>query len=146
MASVTRVAASNTPTNPGEAGSATPKPMIPCSRNAPSAGTASPKARKHTANAAAFTSHCTTDQPTTPRNRPGLFSTSSPARFGDPDEALAEARGEHGVRDAAQQGQPRRRAVHHEEGEPEHGGEHHRRAGREPGDRRGPDLRVTGES
>src|SRR2546430_15265934 len=60
-ASVTRVAASNTPTNPGELGSATPNPMIPCSRNAPAAGTGRPKARKHTADAAAFTTHSTTD-------------------------------------------------------------------------------------
>src|SRR5207302_5025859 len=42
-------------------------------------GTGSPNARKHTANAAAFTSHSTTDQRTTASNRPGLLSTSSPA-------------------------------------------------------------------
>src|SRR5207253_2672678 len=77
--SVARVAASNTPTNPGELGSATPNPMIPCSRNAPTAGTGSPNARKHTANAAAFTSHSTTDQKTTAAKRPGFLSTSSPA-------------------------------------------------------------------
>src|SRR5437588_331612 len=77
--SVARVAASNTPTKPGELGIATPKPMIPCSRNAPTGGTGSPNARKHTANAAAFTSHSTTDQRTTASNRPGLLSTSSPA-------------------------------------------------------------------
>src|SRR5437899_1480030 len=78
-ARVARVAASNTPTNPGELGSATPKPMIPCSKNAPTAGTGSPNARKHTAKAAAFTSQSTTDQSTTPKKRPGLLSTSSPA-------------------------------------------------------------------
>src|SRR2546423_3410957 len=77
--SLARVAASNTPTNPGELGSATPNPMIPCSRNAPAAGTGSPKARKHTANAAAFTTQSTTDHATTARKRPGLFRTASPA-------------------------------------------------------------------
>src|SRR5216683_1733823 len=79
MARVSRVAASNTPTNPGEDGSATPKPMMPCSRKAPSTGTASPKARKHTAKAAAFTTQSTTDHRTTAANRAGFFNTSSPA-------------------------------------------------------------------
>src|SRR2546430_1539202 len=78
-ASVARVAASNTPTYPGELGSATPNPMIPCSRNAPTAGTGNPNARKHVANAAAFTSQSTADQTTTATKRPGLLSTSSPA-------------------------------------------------------------------
>src|SRR5213076_1420427 len=78
-ASVARVAASNTPTYPGELGSATPNPMIPCSRNAPTADTGNPNARKHIANAAAFTSQSTADQRTTARKRPGLLSTSSPA-------------------------------------------------------------------
>src|SRR5256885_1944668 len=76
--SVARVAASNTPTYPGELGSATPNPMIPCSRNAPTAGTGSPNARKHIPNAPAFTSHSTADQRTTATKRGGPFSTPRP--------------------------------------------------------------------
>src|SRR2546426_4177216 len=78
-ASVARVAASNTPTNPGDDGRATPNPIIPCNNSAPSAGTGRPNAWKQIANDAPFTSHSSSDHATTPTNRPGLFSTSSPA-------------------------------------------------------------------
>src|SRR6266516_5053880 len=52
--------------------------MIAWSNSAPSAGTGMPNARKHTANPAALTSHSTSDHATTPANRPGRRSTSSP--------------------------------------------------------------------
>src|SRR5437773_3946848 len=52
--------------------------MIAWSNSAPSAGTGMPNARKHTANPAALTSHNTNDHATTPANRPGRRSTSSP--------------------------------------------------------------------
>src|SRR2546428_320962 len=77
-ARVTRVSASNGPKKPGEDGSATPNPISPCSRNAPTQGTGSPNARKHTANDRAFTTHSTTDQTTTPAKRAGLLRTASP--------------------------------------------------------------------
>src|SRR5436189_37773 len=52
--------------------------MIAWSNSAPSAGTGMPNARKHTANPAALTSHNTNDHATTPANRPGRRSSSSP--------------------------------------------------------------------
>src|SRR5438105_3760794 len=64
---------------PGVDGTATPKPMMPCKSKAAAAGTFIPKARKHTAKAAALVSQSANDQTTTPANRTGLLSTSSPA-------------------------------------------------------------------
>ena len=49
------------------------------------------------------------------------------------------------MRDAAQQSEPRRRAVHDEYGDHEHGAEEHGGAGREPGDRGSADPGVTRE-
>src|ERR1051325_3780846 len=123
-ASVARVAASNKPMNPGELGSATPKPMIPCSRNAPAGGTGSPNARKQTANAAAFTSHCTTDQNTTARKRPGVLSTS---------------------RHATEQREPGRGAMYHQHRHHEHSAEHSGRGSRDGGDRRPADVGLVGK-
>src|SRR2546426_669830 len=79
MASVRRVAASNGPKKPGDEGRATPKPITPCNRSAASGASGRSKARKHSANDAAFTSHRTSDQPTTSAKRPGCFRTASPA-------------------------------------------------------------------
>ena len=83
----------------GVEGTATPKPMMPCSSSAASSGTASPKARKQIANAAAFVIHSTSDQNTTPANRAGLFSTASPSTI--PSEACS-------TRSAARTGSTRR--------------------------------------
>src|ERR1041384_3830764 len=79
MPSVSLVATSNTPTYPGDEGTAPPNPMIPCNNSAPSIGTGSPNARKQTANDAALTSHSTSDQATTPAKREGLRNTASPS-------------------------------------------------------------------